>query len=292
MANSMEYAKKFVPIIDSIYKQKSVSALMDSATQADFTGANEIKVLKVVTSGLGDYSREDGYPTGDVTVSWETMTLTKERGKEISIDRMDNEEALGQAFGTVVNQFMSEYVVPELDAYRFAAYANKAGVSTATPVKLTEDTIMDAIDEASRKMDEDEVPEEGRLLFVSSDLKKTLGSAITRQWGSDTDVNNILAGYNGMKVIYVPKSRFYTKIKLGVGEADWGFGKADDAANINFMMVYPQSVLQVEKFALPKIFTPDENQQKDAWKFQYRMYHDAFVYDNKAKGVYVHTSDM
>lgn len=290
MANSIAYAQKFVPIIDGIYKKKSVTALMDTASQVDFTGANEIRVLKVATSGLGDYSREEGYPAGDVTVSWETMTLTEERGKEISIDRMDNEEALGQAFGTVVNQFMSEYVVPELDAYRFAKYASAGGIRAASAADLTADSILGAIDEAARQMDEDEVPEEGRRLFVSSDLKKVLASAVTRQWGSDSEVSNVLSGYNGMQVVYVPKTRFYTGISLNSGESAWGYSKATGAKNINFMLVYPQSVLQVEKFALPKIFTPDENQVKDAWKFQYRMYHDAFVYENKAQGVYLHTA--
>ncbi len=292
MANAMEYAKKFVPIMDGIYKKKSVTAGMDTASQVDFSGANEIRVLKVATSGLGDYSREGGYPTGDVTVTWESMALTEERGKEISIDRMDNEEALGQAFGTVVNQFMSEYVVPELDAYRFAKYASATGIRAASAATLTADTILDAIDEASRQMDEDEVPEEGRRLFVSSDLKSVLGSAVQRQWGSDSDVNNVLSGYNGMQVMYVPKSRFYTGIDLNDGSSAWGFGKATGATGINFMLVYPQSVLQVEKFALPKIFTPDENQTKDAWKFQYRMYHDAFVYENKAVGVYLHPATV
>ena len=54
-------------------------------------------------------------------------------------------------------------------------------------------------------------------------------------------------------------------------------------------MIYPQAVVQVQKFALPKIFTPDENQDKDAWKYQFRLYHDAFVYENKVKGIYLHS---
>ena len=106
MANSMELAKKFLPIVDEIYKNASVTAGMDSATRADFSGTNEVKVLKVTTTGLGDYSRETGYPKGDVTASWETMKLTEERGKEISIDRMDDEETLGMVFGTVTGTFM------------------------------------------------------------------------------------------------------------------------------------------------------------------------------------------
>ena len=89
MANSIAYAQKFLPVIDDIYKAASVTAGMDTASRTDsFTGVNEVKVLKVSTTGLGDYSREDGYPKGDVTASWETMKLTEERGKEFSVDRL------------------------------------------------------------------------------------------------------------------------------------------------------------------------------------------------------------
>lgn len=288
MANSIEYAKKFVPIIDAIYKQASVTNGLDAATRPDFSGVNEVKVLKVSTTGLGDYSRENGYPKGDVTAAWETMQLTEERGKEISIDRLDNEETLGLTFGAVTGDFMRLHVVPELDAYRFAKYASTDGISKADDAELTKETILEAIDEASRKMDEDEVPLEGRRLYISSDLKPVMNQAVSRQWGSDSGISNTLTGYNGMPIVYVPKTRFYTAITLNDGTSNWGYSKAESAQDINFMMIYPAAVLQVVKFSLPKIFTPDENQEKDAWKFQFREYHDAFVYENKAKGVYLH----
>ena len=288
MANSIEYAQKFVPIIDAVYKGASVTNGMDAATRPDFSGTNEVKVLKVSTTGLGDYSRENGYPKGDVTAAWETLQLTEERGKEISVDRMENEETLGLTFGAVTGDFMRLNVIPELDAYRFAKYASNANISKATAAALTKDTILPAIDEASRQMDADEVPLEGRRLYVSSDLKPVLNSAITRMFGSDSGVSNVLSGYNGMPIVYVPKTRFYTAITLNPGVSNWGYTKATAALDINFMMIYPDAILQVVKFALPKIFDPDTNQDKDAWKFQFREYHDAFVYDNKAKGVYLH----
>lgn len=288
MANSLEYAKKFVPIIDGIYKAASVTQGMDAATQVDFTGVNEVKVLKVSTTGLGDYSRSAGYPKGDVTASWETLTLTEERGKELSIDRMDNEEVLGMVFGTVTGNFMREQVIPELDAYRFAKYAGTTGISTATGAVLTKDTVLAAIDEAVRKMNADEVPLEGRKLYINSDLQPVLNQALNRQWGSDGAVNTVLSGYNNMPIIYVPPTRFYTSITLNDGSTNWGYAKASGAADINFMIVYPQAILQVQKFALPKIFSPDINQDKDSWKFQFRLYHDAFAYENKVKGIYLH----
>ena len=251
---------------------------------------NEVKVLKVSTTGLGDYSRETGYPKGDVTAAWETLTLTEERGKEISVDRMDDEETLGLTFGTVTGEFMRLHVIPELDAYRFAKYASKSGILIATAAVLTKDTIIAAIDEAVRQLNANEVPLAGRRLYISSDLQPVLNAALARQWGSDGTVNTVLAGYNSMPITWVPPTRFYTAITLNDGNENWGYAKAADAKNINFMIIYPPAILQVVKFSLPKIFDPDTNQDKDAWKFQFREYHDAFVYDNKVKGLYLHTS--
>lgn len=291
MANAISYAQRFVPIIDAVYRAASATQGMDAATRPDFSGVNQVEVLQVSTTGLGDYSRENGYPKGDVTAAWEIMKLTEERGKEISIDRMDNEETLGLTFGTVTGDFMRLQVVPELDAYRFAKYASTSGISAATPAALTASTILPAIDEASRQMDSDEVPLEGRKLYISSDLKPALNQAVTRRWASDSGISDVLGGYNGMPIVYVPTTRFYTAITLNDGSTAWGYVKnATTGKNINFMMVYPGAILQVVKFALPKIFSPDENQDKDAWKFQFREYHDAFVYANKAKGVYLHSS--
>jgi hypothetical protein len=52
--------------------------------------------------------------------------------------------------------------------------------------------------------------------------------------------------------------------------------------------MHPSSVLQVTKLSDMKVFAPADNQTADAWLIQYRLYHDAFVYDNKVKGIYSH----
>lgn len=82
-----------------------------------------------------------------------------------------------------------------------------------------------------------------------------------------------------MHIVYVPTAHFYTAVTLSDGSTTWGYEKEESASNINFMLIHPSVIVQGQKFAIPKIFTPDENQEKDAWKFQFRLYHDAFVYD-------------
>lgn len=293
MANDIALANKFLPILDEIYKKGAATSVFDARVMTNaFTGVNEIKVLKVGTVGLGNYSRDTGYPKATVTAEWETMKLTVERGREFSVDRMDDEETLGMTFGAVVGGYQREHVVPELDAYRFAKYARARGILKASPAPLSKETIIGAIDEAVAKMDEAEVPRTERVLNISTALQPMLNSALARQWGSDGTVNTILSGYNDMPINWVVPGRFYTDITLNDGSSESGFKptntKDTTGKPINFMIIHKPAVLQVVKFALPKIFTPEENQDKDAWKFQFRLYHDAFVYDKKAKGIYLH----
>lgn len=292
MANSIELAQKFLPLIDSIYAAASKTAVLDAQTKVDFTGTNTVKILKVSTTGLGDYNRETGYPAGDVTATWEALQLTEERGKEISVDRMDDEETLGQAFGAVSGEFVRNHVVPELDAYRFAKYASAAGIGSAAADFTAGTDVLKAIDTGCQAMDDADVPDGGRVLFVSSALKPMLNEAVNRTWASEGGISRVLSSYNDMPVIYVPQKRFYSAITLNPGTAAWGYAKGESAANINFMIVEKGAVLQALKHAMPKIFDPDTNQKKDAWLFQYRLYHDAFVYENKAAGIYLHKATV
>jgi hypothetical protein len=82
MANSIALASKFQPILDEIYKSSSVTARMDAPTKpVDFGGVNAVNIFKTSMVGMGTYSRATGYPGGDVTGTWETLTLAASRGR-------------------------------------------------------------------------------------------------------------------------------------------------------------------------------------------------------------------
>ena len=167
MANSIALAQNFLGVCDMKYKRESLTAILDAAPGAvDFVGANVCKVYKLSSDGLGDYSRNNGYPTGSVTGAWETLTLTKDRGVELKVDRFDNEESKSMAFGQLADVFMRESVVPELDAYRFAKMSTAQTLVKADITVGTTDCV-GLIDTAEMQMAEDEVPEEGRILYVS-----------------------------------------------------------------------------------------------------------------------------
>lgn len=279
MANNIELAQKFLPVLDAAYKKAALSSILDAATQINFDGTNTVKVMKVTTTGLGDYSRANGYAKGNVNVEWESFALTEDRSAELEVDRMDDEETLGQAFGMAVSEFNRMNVGPEVDAYRFAKYATLAGKSEAGAL-ADGAAVIAALRGATTHMDEKEVPTEDRVLFITPTLKGIVDDMDT------TKSKEVFKRFG--TVVEVPQTRFYTGITLNSGADSWGFVKAADAVGINFLAVSKSAVVQAKKLALPKIFTPDENQSKDAWKFQYRLYHDAMAYENKLDGIYVH----
>jgi len=291
MAQSIDLAVKFQPILDEIYKREVLTSRMDALTKpVSFAGANVVKIFKTDPIGLGTYSRATGYPKGQMVGTWETLTLATERGREFNIDRMDDEESLGMAFGTLVGEFMRTEVGPEVDAYRFAKYASWSGINTTMAAALTSGTVLAAIDAAALQLDNDEAPSEGRLLYVSSAINAAIRAAVTRMLSSESSTDRRLTSLDGMTIIPVPQGRFYTTCTLDAGAAVDAGGYATGGSAINFMMIHPTATIQVAKHANLKIFSPEENQAMDTYKVQYRLYHDAFVQTNKVKGVYLHKS--
>jgi hypothetical protein len=295
MAQSIALATKFQPILDEVYKAASLTARMDAMTKpVDHAGANVVSVFKTDPIGLGTYSRVTGYPAGQITGTWETLTLATERGRAFTIDRMDDEETLGMAFGTLASEFIRTEVVPEVDAYRFAKYAGTASINAVgSAATLTPDTIISALDAAKLALDQDSVPREGRILYISDACLNYLEGKVSRFLANENGVDRRVMKFDGMDVIMVPQTRFYTGVTLNAGtDVDaGGYAKTGGKHDINFMIIHPTSVLQVTKHASLKVFSPDENQTSDGWLIQYRLYHDAFVYANKLDGIYLHDKD-
>ena len=294
MANAITLAKKYVSLIDEVYKEASLTAVLDGdpSLARDGANANEIMIPKLSMDGLADYDRNSGYAMGDVTLTWETVKFNYERGRKFQVDEMDNEETQNVAFGNLAGEFVRTKVAPELDAFRFAAIAGTTGiskVSAGATLSTGADTIA-AISAGATALDEAEVPQTGRYLFITPTLKRLIDDMDT------TKSKEVLASFES--VIQVPQTRFYTAIDLldgkdhtgseGADETAGGYAKASAGKDINFMIIHKPAILQYTKHAVPKIIPPAQNQDADAYIYAYRIYGLADVYENKLSGVYLH----
>ena len=291
VGNTIGLVDKYLPILDEIYKLGSRTAILDTASErVRWEGAKKAYLFHTNLVGLSNYDRNAGFVPGDATDGWEDYTITQDRGRSFMIDVMDNDETLGMAFGTLVGEFERTQVIPELDAYRFAKYASGAAVSQVVTETLSAGAATIAsIDTATAALDNAEVPYEGRILFVNPNTYKLIKSGVTRMvMNGENNVNYNVEMFNDMRLITVPSGRFNTAVTINApttSAAAGGYTASGDA--INYMIVHPSAILQVVKHAVPRIFSPEVNQEADAWKFDYRVYHDAFVEAQKTNGIYV-----
>ena len=292
ISNSIGLASQYLPLLDEIYKAESKTALLDTA-QDRVRWSNDTHSFYLFETdmvGLGDYSRNGGFVRGDVTASWRQYTPQWDRARQFLVDRLDNAESMGLAFGTLAAEFMRTKVVPEVDACRFAAYSKAASDSMKTAENIsTGSGAVAAIDLGTEKLDDAEVPYEGRILFVNPTMYRYLKSGITRYtMNGENGIDYNVEMYNDMRVITVPSGRFNTVCTLGQPTAHDGAGGYTAAGStINFLIIHPTAVMQAVQLASPRIFSPEVVQEADAWQYDFRQYHGAWVKHQKANGIYV-----
>ena len=288
MANVIALFKQYVTLLDEVYKAAALTSVLDGAPELAKQGANanELIIPKISMDGLANYSRNGGYVSGDVTLTNETVTCNFDRGRMFTVDNLDNAESAGIAFGRLASEFIRTKVVPELDAFRIATYAGISGISTVTGAALsTGDAVVSALRAAVNKFNEDEVPAEQRYLYITPTLYGLV---------QDLDTTKSKQVLEGLNVVQMPQSRMYTAITQNDGTSEGqtagGYTKASGAKNINFMLIHKAAVIQYQKHIAPKVITPEQNQDADAWKFGYRNVGIADAYENKVAGIYLHKS--
>src|SRR5690606_35932238 len=102
--------------------------------------------------------------------------------------------------------------------------------NTPTPVAITANNVLAQIDAAQAALDAAEVPSEGRLLYIADGPYQHLKAAVSRSLGNEQSVERRVVSLDGMPVIMVPQTRFYTEFDLDPGAEDdeGGFAPADD----------------------------------------------------------------
>ena len=285
MANNIQLFQKYIALLDEVYQLSSKSSILDGDASLVQAGrnTNEIIIPKMSLDGLADYSRNSGYVKGDVTLTYETVKFNYDRGRKFVVDAMDDEETAGIAFGKLSSEFIRTKVVPEMDAFRFATYAALEGIGSATGTLADGAAVITALRAAANKMDEDEVPSEQRVLFITPTLRGMIDDLDTSK------SKEVLSKFSS--VVEVPQSRFNTQINLldGTTSGEEVGGFEATGSEINFMVVHTPAILQYPKHTVNKIITPEANQDSDGWMFFYRAYGLADAYENKVAGIYVHS---
>lgn len=300
MINTLEYTKIFADVLDEQLVQETTSGWMEAnAGQTIYNGGNEVKIPVISMSGLGDYDRDTGFITGGVNLSFQTKTLTQDRGRTFQLDAMDVDETnFVTVAGNVMSQFQRTKVIPEVDAYRYSSIAAQAEAAGKTNlyVPSSNDILLKLKSDIAAVQD---IAGDGVQLVITmsfpvavmleaaDDITKTIDIVDFKSGSINTKVKSI----DGIPIIRVSSSRMKTLYTFfdgkTNGQKEGGFKAADDAKNINWIITPRTAPIAVSKTDVTRIFDPMTNQTANAWKIDYRKYHDIWLCENALDGVIV-----
>lgn len=275
---SFALAEKFAPYTDELFAAESKLSILTN-TDFDFDGAKSVKISKITTVAMNDYARNRTTLDGtesisrygdliDLSSTAETMLLTKDRSFIFNVDKMDTDETAQQVeAASALAREIREVVIPEVDSYVYGVMADNAG-TTADAKALTKSNIYAAILDGTEALDDAEIPETERVLVVSPAVYNLIKQAIGETAGNDIDADmrnkGVVMTLDGMAVVRVPSVR--------LPEA-FGFMIAHPSACCAPVKLEDYGIHQDTPLSSGAIVTG-------------RIVYDAFVLDNKAKGIY------
>jgi len=284
MANSIALGEKFLPVLQKIYKASAKTAVLEDTAGApqktDIAGTYKIPVIETV--GLGDYDKATGSPAGDVTFAWKSYQFARDRARRFQVDVVDDLATFGLAFGGVAADFNKRHVVPEIDAYRISKIASTASIGGTQADLENAAAWKAALNEALVYMDDAEVDDSERVLFITSAGYSAVKNDATTAVQTDA--------FDRCETIIVPASRMKTAVDLNAGATSdaGGFTAAESAVNVNFLIVDKGAIWAGTEHEALRIWSPSENQGPNAWLTDYRIFYDCFVRQGLESGVYLH----
>ena len=247
--NTLATETLFQRTLDKLAVQEAVTGWMDANSgQVIYNGGKEVKIPKLSVQGLADYDRDNGYVMGGATMTYETLTMTQDRGRKFQLDAMDiDETGFVTTAASVIGEFQRVHVVPEIDAYRIsklvttAITANKAGMVTYgyTPGAANTSALRKAKEGIKAVRD---CGYNGPLVIMATsdfitELELELAGKITAMTFSQGGINTQVPSIDGVPFISTPSNRMYSAITLydgkTSGQTAGGYIKGTTTKDVN-----------------------------------------------------------
>ena len=298
MANTLEYSKIFQPLLDQQVTQESTTGWMEANDKfIKYNGGDEVKIATLLTDGLANYDRSNGFTTGSVDLKWNPYKLTQDRGRSFTLDSMDVDQTNFVATAsTVMSEFQKQQVIPEIDAYRYSKIASLAiEDSKSREVALTADNIIGELLKDLTNLEEVGVtdvvitmsPTTASLLASAKDAKNHMSTTQLTKG----NMNVRVVSFNDNAIVRARQDLLQTAFKFNdgktAGQEKGGFVKDSSSKAINWIISAKDAIVAVSKTDKVRVFDPTVNQAADAWKTDYRKFHDLWIPKAKLAKVFV-----
>lgn len=258
-----------------------------------FVNAKTIQIPRIDVTGMVDVNRDTvGSFTRAVDNDYETKTLGHDREFRTLVDPVDIDEAnMAISIANITRVFNDEQKIPEIDKYMasklFSEFVGFGGTVDVTVP--SEANILTIYDSMMEQMDDAEVPQEGRILYVTSAINTILKNAqeMSRYIRVDQNTNRInrnVRSLDDVNIVIVPSSRMKSVYDFTVGAV------ADvSAVQINMILVHPMSLIAPMKYEFVSL---DQPAATTGGKYLYyeRSYWDVFLIERKVNGVKINAA--
>ena len=298
--NTLEMAKIFQQSLDKQMGIEATSGWMESNVQnVKYNGGDTVRMPRISTTGMAKYDRDNGFNQGSVTLTYDDYKLTQDRGRTFQLDSMDVDESnFIASAGTVMGTFQRDQVVPEVDAYRYSKIAAlaKGANRTTDGFTPTDTNILAQLDKEITGLQDTIGESEPLHIIMATPIRTVLNNVKNIERHLDVtqfkagEINTKVKTYNEIPIFSVPSLRMKTAYVFNDGKTtgqEAGGFKADTGAKaINWIIISRRAPIAISKTDKVRIFAPDVNQKADAWKLDYRKFHDLWIPTNKLAGVW------
>lgn len=299
--NTLEMTKIFQQALDKQMLVGATSGWMETnAANVKYNGGDTVKMPTIEVQGLANYDRDKGFNQGAVTLKYTDYKLTQDRGRTFHLDSMDVDESnFVASAGNVMGEFQRTQVIPEVDAYRYSKIYELANGDRRVTDSFTPSVtnILSQLDEEITTIQDTIGNAESLVIIMSTPIRTILNTV--KDIEKYLDVTNFKAGaidtkvrtYNEIPILGVPSARMKSKYTFNDGSTSGqeagGFVAAADAVDINWIIIARRAPIAISKTDKVRIFAPDVNQNADAWKLDYRKFHDLWIPTSRLTSVWV-----
>ena len=301
--NTLQYSQQFQTVLDAQMLAGATSAFMEAnAGQVKYDGGDTVHIPEISMQGLAKYDRDEGFNQGSVTLKFNPYKMTQDRGRTFQLDSMDvNETNFVATAGTVMGEFQRTQVIPEIDSYRYSKIAALATAENKVTTGFTPAvaTILEKLEAEITDIQDVVGEDEGLIIVMSTKLRTILNNAdkfnryLNVAEFKNGSVNTTVKSFNDIPILGVPSARMKTAYVFNDGKTanqQAGGFKADTSAkDINWIIMPQRAPIAVSKTDKVRVFTPELNQKADAWKIDYRKYHDLWIPKNRFAAIRVNT---
>lgn len=301
--NTLQYSQQFQTVLDAQMLASATSAFMEAnAGQVKYDGGDTVHIPEISMQGLAKYDRDEGFNQGSVTLKFNPYKMTQDRGRTFQLDSMDvNETNFVATAGTVMGEFQRTQVIPEIDSYRYSKIAALATAENKVTTGFTPAvaTILEKLEAEITEIQDVVGEDEGLIIVMSTKLRTILNNAdkfnryLNVAEFKNGSVNTTVKSFNDIPILGVPSARMKTAYVFNdgktVNQQAGGFKADTGAKDINWIIMPQRAPIAVSKTDKVRVFTPELNQKADAWKIDYRKYHDLWIPKNRFAAIRVNT---